>query len=350
MKKVEFWLNKIGIGLLLFAVVFLFKYSIDKGWLTPWVRIGFGLGLGVVLVVLGFRTYAKRRHFSLVFTGGGIATFYITAFAAFQRLAIVSHTTAFAFMAVVTLFALLLSLKQNDSILSLIGTVGGFGTPFMLYTGVGNIPGLILYSSILIGATSAIYFYRGWRSLMWVTVVSGWSILVVALINGVYDVSTVAFADQRAIQAGILFAVIAFWIVPLIRQIVSGGAPIQKSETIGKGGLTELRKLFGDISDGQAHWLAISTPLMALWLSRLTWSGPSDVYWGWIAMGGAAIYWIVAYYLSLTERLKNFGYVHTLVGGLLFTIALCLLFDGDTLFFAIATEADCFASDSPPDP
>jgi hypothetical protein len=56
-------------------------------------------------------------------------------------------------------------------------------------------------------------------------------------------------------------------------------------------------------------------------------------------MIGAAVYWIVAYYLSRADKLKEFGYTHTLVGGLLFTIALCLLFDGDTLFFAIATEA-----------
>ncbi|MEW6411931.1 MAG: DUF2339 domain-containing protein [Candidatus Zixiibacteriota bacterium] len=337
MKKVEFWLNKVGIGLLLFAVAFLFKYSIDKGWLTPWVRVAFGLGLGVILVALGFRTYEKRRHFSLVFMGGGIATFYITAFAAFQRLAIVSHTTAFAFMTLVTLFALLISLRQNDSILSLIGAVGGFGTPFMLYTGSGNIPALVLYSSILAAATSAIYFYRGWRSLMWLTVISGWSILLIALINGVYDVSSVALADQRAIQAGVLFAVVVFWIVPLLRQVMRGTTPAALSMPEGK--LPTLKQVFGAVSDGQTHWLTISTPLIALGMSRLTWPEPSDVYWGWVTMVGAAVYWIVAYYLSRTERLKDISYIHTLVGGLLFTIALCLLFDGDTLFFAVATEA-----------
>lgn len=48
----EWWLNKIGIGLLLFGLAFLFKFSIDQGWLSPPVRVGFGLALGVGLLVL----------------------------------------------------------------------------------------------------------------------------------------------------------------------------------------------------------------------------------------------------------------------------------------------------------
>jgi len=134
-RKNEYWLNKIGIGLLLFGVAFLFKYSIDQGWLTPMVRVGFGLALGIVLLLLGTRIYANRKHFSRVLLGGGIATFYITGFAAFQLYALVSHPIAFAFMASVTVISFVLSLRQDEALLSLIGTLGGLGTPFLLYTG-----------------------------------------------------------------------------------------------------------------------------------------------------------------------------------------------------------------------
>ncbi|NIS09515.1 MAG: DUF2339 domain-containing protein, partial [Candidatus Dadabacteria bacterium] len=80
----EFLLNKIGIGLLLLGIVFLFKFSIDKGWITPAIRVVFGLALGTGLLLTGFRTYGNRRHFSLVLLGGAIATFYICGFAAFN--------------------------------------------------------------------------------------------------------------------------------------------------------------------------------------------------------------------------------------------------------------------------
>jgi len=148
MRKSEFWLNKIGIGLVLFGVAFLFKYSIDQGWLTPPVRVGFGLMLGISLIVTGIRIYSNRRHFSQVLIGGGIAIFYITGFATFQLFSLVSYQIAFAFMVLVTLLAFMLSLKQNEAVLSLIGAIGGLGTPFLLYTGAGSLPGLVGYTCV----------------------------------------------------------------------------------------------------------------------------------------------------------------------------------------------------------
>ncbi|MFQ5607470.1 MAG: DUF2339 domain-containing protein, partial [Candidatus Zixiibacteriota bacterium] len=68
--KSEFLLNKLGIGLLLFGVVFLFKYSIDQGWITPAVRVACGLALGVALLGFGSKLYSRRHHFSLVLLGG----------------------------------------------------------------------------------------------------------------------------------------------------------------------------------------------------------------------------------------------------------------------------------------
>ena len=81
MRTSEYWLNKIGIGLVLFGVAFLFKNSIAQGWMTPPVRVGFGLILGVGLILAGLRMSVDRRHFSQVLIDGGIATVYIIGFA-----------------------------------------------------------------------------------------------------------------------------------------------------------------------------------------------------------------------------------------------------------------------------
>ncbi|MDZ7691600.1 MAG: DUF2339 domain-containing protein [Balneolaceae bacterium] len=48
------WLNWLGIGLLLLGVMFLFKYSIDQGWLIPPVRSAFGVAIGCGLLAGGF--------------------------------------------------------------------------------------------------------------------------------------------------------------------------------------------------------------------------------------------------------------------------------------------------------
>ena len=78
----EWWLNKIGITLLLFGIAFLFKFAVDQNWITPSVRVGVGLAVGVCLLMVGLRVYEDRRPFSQVLLGGGIGTLYITGYAA----------------------------------------------------------------------------------------------------------------------------------------------------------------------------------------------------------------------------------------------------------------------------
>lgn len=339
MKKAEFWLNKVGIGLLLFAVAFLFKYSIDKGWLTPWVRVAFGLALGVVLEILGYHTYGKRRHFSLVFLGGGIATFYITAFAAFQRLELVSHPVAFAFMVLVTIFALLLSLKQNDPILSLLGTIGGFGTPFMLYTGSGDVPSLIMYTCLLIAATTAVYFYRGWRSLLWVTFLAGWLVIVIAVAEGLEGTFRAAPSYRNFAQGGVLFALIAFWIGPVLREVLRVMNPSKWPDPpLGRLARKASSERIGFLT-AHVHWFAVTTPLIALIVSYSIWPNVSSDTWGGITMLGAGAFWLASYVLYRLEKVGDLAYTHLLMGMLLFTVALCVLFKNNTLVFALATEA-----------
>lgn len=75
MRHGEYWLNKVGIGLLLFGVAFLFKYSVDQGWITPPIKVGLGMFIGVALAVVGMRMHRHRRDFSQVLLGGSGAVF-----------------------------------------------------------------------------------------------------------------------------------------------------------------------------------------------------------------------------------------------------------------------------------
>ncbi len=161
----EFWLNRLGIGLLLFGLAFLFKLSVDQGWITPWVRVAFGAALGAVLLGLGLRLDRTRHRFTPVLLGGGIATFYIVGFAAFQLYGLVAYPAAFALLLAVTLLALGLAVREDDQVLALVGALGGLGTPFLLYTGGGSFVGLVAYTCFMLAWTGALFAYRGWRLL-----------------------------------------------------------------------------------------------------------------------------------------------------------------------------------------
>jgi len=334
MRSNEYWLNKIGIGLLLFGVAFLFKYSIDQGWLTPPIRVAFGLALGIALIVLGIRLPAQRKHFSQVLIGGGIATFYITGFAAFQVLELVSHPVAFAFMVFVTVLAFILSLRQNGMVLSLIGAIGGLGTPFLLYTGQGNLPGLIGYTCLVLAGAGAIYFYRGWLALLLISFFGGWLVFGIALLDGFSTFSRKTTAESWALQAGFFFAFFIFAALPLIREILVAKNPGRWSSRPPDAD----KNLQSTTASKLVHLLSFSTPLISFAMSTAVWSLADDE-WGWIALAGAAIYLVAALILSRFSESRIFSATHAFVSIVLLTTSLSLLFDGDALRFALATEA-----------
>ncbi|MDP6038692.1 MAG: DUF2339 domain-containing protein [Candidatus Latescibacteria bacterium] len=327
----ESWTGRTGIGLILFGIVFLFKYSIDQGWITPSVRVGIGLALGAGLLFIAARTHASRRHFSQLLSGGGIAAFYITGFAAFQFYAIVSHPIAFAFMILVTILAFTLSLKQNDAVISIIAAIGGLGTPFFLYTESGNIPGLVAYTCLVLTGTSGIYFYRGWRSLLWVSVIGGWFILFIGINNASQQ-------DHLALQLGIVFAWLAFWALPVFREVLQTKSPVRWSSP----SLDFLAEFFSptimEFTVRHVHLLSVSTPLIALSASAEVWNLSTHTL-GWITMGGAAFYGLTAWKLRSKTACQPLAYTHSLVALLLLTLAFCLLLKGNTLFLTLAAEA-----------
>ena len=318
----EFWVSRVGIGLLLVGLAFLFKYAVDKGWLTPWIRVLFGLGLGGTLATVGFRVPLERRRFSQIMLGGASATWYITGFAAFQLFELVSHPVAFGFMAVVTVFTFWASVQQDEAVLSLVGAVGGLSTPFMLYTETGTIPGLVSYTLVLLTGTSAIYLMRGWRSLLWTTAIGGWLVLVIAVENR-------AGADRPVIQAGLIGFWLLFWLVPIVRELLSERDPDRWPRPAVPGWAT--LKLSNDPhSLGHLAVLVLITPLAVLALSRGIWY-IDDGTWGAISLAGTGAYWATAWYLGREAQLRVLVSAHRVTGAALLAVAGYFLLDGHAL-------------------
>jgi uncharacterized membrane protein len=338
MRSFEFWLNKIGIALLLFGVAFLFKYSVDQGWLTPWIRVLFGLLVGILLVIFGFKIHHKKRHFAQVLFGGGIATFYITGFAAFQVLDLISHPIAFSFMIIVTFLSFVLSLKQNEAVLSIIGAIGGLGTPFLLYTGESNLPGLIGYTCLILAGTSAIYFYRSWRSLLFTSVIGGWLVIWVAMLSVAPFNQETVLLNKIYLQLGFCACWIFFWLIPLIRFLLAE----KKSERWKIPEITLIKKYFSphlwQTVDKPIYLLTVSTPLIVISLSKIVWQ-LETVKWGYIVLAFSCIYAAISWFLIKKMNQENVGFTHVYVFLLLFTYSLFLFFKGNSLLFVLAGEA-----------
>ena len=176
----EQWTGRLGLGLLFLGLIFLFQYSIEQGWITPWVRVGFGATLGGTFLALGLRIERRRASYSAILLAGAIASFYATGWAAFQLYGLVSRPPALVWMAAVTVLALLLARRQAQPALASLGAMGGFATPFLLGAEPDAVLELVVYATLVVLWTAALYFSRGWRSVLWTYAVGGLAVLAVA--------------------------------------------------------------------------------------------------------------------------------------------------------------------------
>jgi hypothetical protein len=341
----EFWLNLIGISLVLFSLVFLFLYAIDRGWITPPVRVLFGLIIATLLLGLGFRlqTNPQNQHLNLsqVLLGGGIASYYITDFAAFQFFDLISYPLAFGFMGLITLSCFALSLAQNSAVLSVLAMVGGLTTPFMLYTDQGSAAGLVGYNSLLLAGSSAMFWRQRWRSLLWTSFIGGWMLLAIAALMVMNQTSS----NNTAVQLGIGFAGALFAVLPVGRWLLDhqgdhqSASPLSSQASSGaQPGLASLPRQDNTINP--LNWglklIIFFTPQIALLLLRLVVS-LSDHAWGWVLLGLAALYGLAGF--GFRKWFSEVAETHILVSFFYLALALVLFLNTDWLFLMLALEA-----------
>ena len=327
----EDWLNRIGIALLLLGLAFLFKYSVDEGWVVPAVRVAFGVALGGGLLWSGLRIQRTRLALSQVLLGGSSAAFYITVFAAHQLYGLVPYAASFAGMVVVTAGTFALAIRQDGAALGVIGAVGGLGTPFVLDPGPDpSVAGLVGYAVLLLGGMAAIYLYRGWRSLIATSAVGGWLVMLSAVIGLSGDAS--AFT-QWVVQGGLIATWLLLGGVPVTRAWLHARSPEQWPRPDWPLG----DRLPSAVGTPPAYALVSVSPLLAFTASQFVWTGVPDAVWGSIALAGAGLYG--AAYLRLRhDALTRYAPAHALVAAVLAAIGLTILLDGATLLVALGVE------------
>ena len=344
-RNLQKWFAIIGIGLLLLGVGFLFKYSIDQNWITEPVIVSLGAALGIVLLVAGIRIHAGRRYVGQTLLGGSIATFYITTFAACQLYELVDPMAGLLIMAGTSVYAFVLALKYNQMALSLIGTIGALGTPFLLYAGGGDlgdttgggISGLILYNCLALAGIGAIYLIKGWRSLLWTAVVGSWLVLIVGYMRSTPFDPQVSFSECLFMQLGIAFVWLFLWLMPIIREVLSEYNPSRWPRP-SLAFLSRNHEELHDFVTQHIHMLSIITPLIGITLSLPIWDVPSST-WGWIAGVLAIIYGLVAWALYNCKGVGSLAYTQAAISLVLLTASLCLILEGNVLFVTLAAEA-----------
>lgn len=168
------WENLVGIKLfswiagvaLVLAAVFLFKYSVEHGWLRPAVRAAFGLISGTALLIVCELRVARNYRFTAnAMDGAGIAILYATLYAMHGLWQLVPAAVAFFGMLLVTGAAVYLSTRRDSVFIALLGLIGGFATPALLSSGENRPLALFSYLLLLNGGISWIAYRKRWPLL-----------------------------------------------------------------------------------------------------------------------------------------------------------------------------------------
>ena len=161
-------------GLALFlGMVFFAKYSFERNWITPAMRVAIGYAVGLGVIGGGLKI-SRQRHPATVQTlcGSGVLILYANIFASHTIFRFFGPAVAFSLMALVTAGAFLLAVWLDAQVVAVLGLLGGFLTPPLLSTGVDRPLALFGYLALLDIGLLAVALRKRWNYLALLAAVS----------------------------------------------------------------------------------------------------------------------------------------------------------------------------------
>jgi len=316
-RRLPIWAGGFALAI---AGIFLVRFAIEAGLLTPSVRVAlsfvFGLGL------LGGAEAAYRMEHRLrdprvrqALSGAGLATLYGAFYLAGTGYGLIGAGAAFAGLAVVTAAAIALSFRFGLPS-AIIGLVGGFAAPLMVDSDSSNVPLLTFYLALISGglAWSGQVQGRGWLGYVALAAGLAWGVLM--MLAGVSSTSDLAALGLYLIVLGT--ALPAFLHAnggPSLPKLAAGAiATLQMAVLVSDAGFAPLTwglyLLIGAALAGLG-WrypnLRLSTLVAAglgVWL-LLIWDDPSPTSFGLVAVCQMAIFAIVPLAYHWFEKAKT---------------------------------------------
>jgi uncharacterized membrane protein len=290
-RSAEWWLSRVGIGFVVLAVLLLYGYAIDKGWITPPIRVFAGLLVGALL--FGAASLVPRETgpagesdlgFRELLFGGGLAIWYVTAYGAAVWYQIMPIPIARLALFVLGIVSTWVALEEHRAIFGIVAVASGFATPFILPAPVDSMTEMSLYLGAVAAIGLMIYLMRGWHSILWITFIAFWMIVAT-------QTSPNAFGSVRlgsvALSLLVLAGGAAFTRAPLLRrQLLALGSPRYTPTPI-TGSIQGLMESIDSFSsalgggksapDSLIVWLlTLSSPLLAVGFLGQVWPSVPD--------------------------------------------------------------------------
>jgi uncharacterized membrane protein len=148
------------------GIAFFLKYAFDNHWIQPAGRVALGLIAGVALLLVGERLQqAVYRGPAQGVVAVGIATLYLSVYAAYAFYQLVTQPVAFGFMVLVTATGVAMALHHEARAVAVLANLGGFLTPIVLSTDRDAGVALFTYLAVLDAGMLVAAWYRRWPEI-----------------------------------------------------------------------------------------------------------------------------------------------------------------------------------------
>jgi uncharacterized membrane protein len=154
-----------GLVVLFIGLAFLARWAAGAGLLPIEIRLALVAAVGIALLGIGFNRRTARPGFALALQGGGVATLYLTIFAAAALYPMLPLTAAFALMVLVCAGAVALALLQDAEGLAAAAFAGGYAVPLLLGGEGGPVAVMFGYHLLLNLAVLVLAWKKAWRSI-----------------------------------------------------------------------------------------------------------------------------------------------------------------------------------------
>lgn len=314
---VEWLTSRIGISLLLIGVITSFFWLNNQEWVTDRMRLGTGYGISGILLGLGLRLSRNRPSFGQLLAGGGIASAYITTFIGHFFLDAIPDIPTIIIVFGITMLTYGIAVWQKQPSLAYVGLIFGLLTPPIVAPENPSIPAFVTYICLVVLGPIAIYYSLRWIYLMFVAAAFSWIYMASLTIDTIGDLNFLS-TNQISIQGGILFCLIGFGIVPLIREWKDRSglneADILAFEAERDAAQAEEAAEDSDAAEKSKtranpflpHWTVFpyitASPILAAGISLMLWPEISSAVWATLMVLAAAVYFGAGYWMGQDKR------------------------------------------------
>lgn len=182
------WIAAAGAFLFLLGAAYGLAVSIERGWISPPVRVAAGLIMGVVAIFAAWRLLtAGRRALGVTLLAVGTGTWTFAWYFGAQVAALFPNAFGFAGAALAVLVAGLLAARQGSDGAMAVAVATGLVAPLAFSSGQGTTAGLAAYLAVLLGAQAAVNHLTGtgggWRISRGVALGLVWLVMLIGALQ-----------------------------------------------------------------------------------------------------------------------------------------------------------------------